>query len=67
MHCIGGEWPFVLMRARHGASWRTFQETSFVQLGVATEGFNRAPMENCCLKHAAPRAGKFCRGRCSLG
>jgi hypothetical protein len=45
MHCIGGEWPFVLMRARHGASWRTFQETSFVQLGVATEGFNRAPME----------------------
>jgi hypothetical protein len=45
MHCIGGEWPFVLMRARHGASWRTFQETSFVQLDVATEGFNRAPME----------------------
>jgi hypothetical protein len=35
----------VLMRARHGASWRTFQETSFVQLDVATEGFNRAPME----------------------
>jgi hypothetical protein len=31
-----------------------------VELGVAAEGLSWAPMGEICLKHAAPRTGKFC-------
>jgi hypothetical protein len=52
-------------RETRGASWRTFRETSFVQLGVATEGLNRLPVEMGAKNTRRRRRARFA-GRCSL-